>query len=371
MIFVVVPLNLDSRNLILLGEPTGDEFIDTHLRQLESMFKQLAEEHDLALLGARLDNMRMTSGIGDAVLTALDEFANMSGHPELAQAPIFFWGYSWGGQFSYHFTAWKPERVIGFITVKGGRHNTTDPGAAKFVPGYLFIGEADLSSRVDNLTRIFEENRANGALWTLAVEPGTGHEDVRDYDLLRNYITTVIERRLPETITPGQPVTLKSIDESSGWLGHLQTFVVGKDECYDQGKRQASWLPSEVIAQDWQAFASNGTITETIVCQPTAIEQRTESLPGGFVLAQNYPNPFNPTTLIEYTIAKASPVEILVFNQVGQRVRRLVNELQTADTYAIQWDGRDDLGKPVPSGLYLYRLTAGTLMQARKMVLLR
>ena len=69
--------------------------------------------------------------------------------------PFFINGYSWGGQFGYHFTKWLPERVVGFITQKGGYHDTTNAGDAIEVPGLMLIGENDLPYRIENLTEIF------------------------------------------------------------------------------------------------------------------------------------------------------------------------------------------------------------------------
>ena len=83
-------------------------------------------------------------------------------------------------------------------------------------------------------------------------------------------------------------------------------------------------------------------------------------LPETFNLAQNYPNPFNPTTTIAYSVPERSYISIDVFNVLGQRVRTLINREQPAGTYTIIWDGADDRGTALATGVYLYRLTAET-----------
>ncbi len=88
-------------------------------------------------------------------------------------------------------------------------------------------------------------------------------------------------------------------------------------------------------------------------------------------LAQNYPNPFNAGTVISFSLPQRSHVSVDVFNILGQRVRRLVDEDRPAGTYRVEWDGSDRSGNLVASGVYLYRLDAGGRSLARKMILLR
>ena len=100
-------------------------------------------------------------------------------------------------------------------------------------------------------------------------------------------------------------------------------------------------------------------------------------LPKEFGLRQNYPNPFNPATVIEYALPKASQVRIQIYNILGQRVRNLVDEPQEPGYKMIHWDGKDDYGKEVSSGIYFYRIVAhtdqgsGDFIKCRKMTLLK
>ena len=88
-------------------------------------------------------------------------------------------------------------------------------------------------------------------------------------------------------------------------------------------------------------------------------------------LAQNYPNPFNPQTTIAFSIAERANVRVAVYNVNGALVRTLANESRAAGAYELTWDGRDDGGRQVASGVYFYRLTAGSFTQTKKMVLLK
>jgi hypothetical protein len=89
------------------------------------------------------------------------------------------------------------------------------------------------------------------------------------------------------------------------------------------------------------------------------------------VLRQNAPNPFNPSTTIRFTLADAGVTELQVFNVRGQNVRRLVAGSLEAGDHSVVWDGRDDGGLAVPSGIYFYKLTSGSFEGLQRMVLLK
>jgi hypothetical protein len=89
------------------------------------------------------------------------------------------------------------------------------------------------------------------------------------------------------------------------------------------------------------------------------------------VLAQNRPNPFNPFTRIDYELKQEGKAKITVFNSRGQKVRTLVNQVQSAGAHYCYWDGTDTQGSRVPSGVYYYQLNANGSTKARKMTLLK
>jgi hypothetical protein len=90
-------------------------------------------------------------------------------------------------------------------------------------------------------------------------------------------------------------------------------------------------------------------------------------VPKGFILEQNYPNPFNPSTTIKYNIATHDVVRLKVFDQLGQEVATLVNEVKDPGNYSVNWDA-----KGVASGVYYYRLEVGnTVLPAKKAMLLK
>ncbi|MEQ9103851.1 MAG: FlgD immunoglobulin-like domain containing protein [Rhodothermales bacterium] len=100
-------------------------------------------------------------------------------------------------------------------------------------------------------------------------------------------------------------------------------------------------------------------------------EPAQEVLPDAFMLGQNYPNPFNPTTTIQFNVAEAANVNITIYNMLGQQVRTLVSGQMAPGQYSVQWDSRDAAGRAMPSGMYLYRMDAGSFNQTRTLVLMK
>ncbi|MDF1544859.1 MAG: thrombospondin type 3 repeat-containing protein [bacterium] len=95
------------------------------------------------------------------------------------------------------------------------------------------------------------------------------------------------------------------------------------------------------------------------------------SLPTMFALLQNYPNPFNSSTLISFAVPKSARVEIGIYNLLGQRVTQLVEAVRLPGSYSIIWDGRDNSGQPLPSGLYFCRMRSPVGSQTIKLLYLK
>lgn len=103
----------------------------------------------------------------------------------------------------------------------------------------------------------------------------------------------------------------------------------------------------------------------------TSVLEVEGEIPTAFTLEQNYPNPFNPGTTIKYSLGNASNVALTIYNTLGQQVRILVNENQSPGPKSVVWDSKNDLGKPVSSGIYFYTLQTRNRLQMKKMLLLR
>jgi hypothetical protein len=94
-------------------------------------------------------------------------------------------------------------------------------------------------------------------------------------------------------------------------------------------------------------------------------------LPTTFELATNYPNPFNPSTTINYSVPQTSDVSLVIYNILGKKVRTLINNTLNRGNYNVVWDGKDDNGYMVSSGIYFYSLNAGNISLVKKMILMK
>ena len=93
--------------------------------------------------------------------------------------------------------------------------------------------------------------------------------------------------------------------------------------------------------------------------------------PKEFALHQNYPNPFNPETNIRFDLAENTHASLSIFNLVGQKVATLINKTMDAGTYNVKWQGVNDNGSSLPTGMYIYELKASKFHSVKKLVLVK
>lgn len=225
----------------------------------DSAWQQFAARNRLAIVACQFTDkpheqgfieeyVDVSRGSGDALLAALGRFAERSGHPEVATAPLFMWGMSAGGQYNYEFVAWKPERVAAFVVNKGGiYYSALLSRAARDVPGMLFIGGKDLAFRNNTIAGLFAVNRRGGALWALAEEPGVAHVVGKSRDVSLAFFEDVLGLRVSAS-------GLSRLEEKSGYLGDL---AAGTWAPLGEGRvpnHPTAWLPTERVAREWQAM---------------------------------------------------------------------------------------------------------------------
>ena len=110
----------------------------------------------------------------------------------------------------------------------------------------------------------------------------------------------------------------------------------------------------------------SGTITTIQLSATASVERLSDARPSGYVLEQNYPNSFNPSTTIRYAIPQPAQVSLKVYDVLGREVATLVNARQSAGVYVANFDAT-----ALPSGMYFYRLQAGSFSETRKMMLIK
>ena len=160
------------------------------------------------------------------------------------------------------------------------------------------------------------------------------------------------------TIKYGQTYQTFAIIDHEGLIRFKTSFLIPMDELRD-----------EVLL----ALADIPPIEEKVE-EPveTAVEMSDQaSVPQAFALAQNAPNPFNSNTVIRFALPQPSQVELAIYNLLGQPVTVLVQGPSAAGTFSVRWDGRDQAGRTVTSGVCLYQLRAGEYTEVRKLLLLQ
>ncbi len=157
-----------------------------------------------------------------------------------------------------------------------------------------------------------------------------------------------------------------AVDEGlqSGESIHLKIFDASTSQVLDYDREFSGW-------QNRNGAPLYNDLKGKLVIDFLSEGAGSESTPQSYSLSQNYPNPFNPTTSIDVYLGQASHVSLEIFNVAGQRVRTLVAGELTAGRHVVVWDGTDDLGSPVSSGIYLYRLSSPEYVETKKLVLLK
>lgn len=230
----------------------------------DTVWQAFAVKHKLALVACRFtdkphdqnfieDYIKVSDGSGQALLSAINKFAEESKHPELATAPMLLWGMSAGGQFNYEFVAWKPERVIAFVVNKGGiYYSALVSRAARAVPGMLFVGGKDLEFRTNTIVGLFAVNRRGGAQWALSEEPQAGHIVGRSRDIALPFYEDVMAVRLPSS-----PGPLHAMPEKPAFIGDFKTKLFAPSADGPAPGFPTAWLPSERVARMWQAIQND------------------------------------------------------------------------------------------------------------------
>lgn len=190
---------------------------------------------------------------------------------------------------------------------------------------------------------IVEGSLDNGSTW---VPLADGYDARADSIWLTNY----------HAVSPGDPTMYVSHE-----INLLDTFEAS-DVILVRFR-----LFADVNTNGWGWAVDNINIQGGVVSVASG-----EVLPSDFSMSQNYPNPFNPTTQINYALPKDAEVTLQVFNVVGQKVRDIIlGQRQKAGSYTLTWNGRDNQGMQVSSGLYFYRIRADNFVKTRKMTLLK
>ncbi|MEN8230875.1 MAG: T9SS type A sorting domain-containing protein, partial [Bacteroidota bacterium] len=152
---------------------------------------------------------------------------------------------------------------------------------------------------------------------------------------------------------------LYSVDNGSNWNAFNEDLTIDNET-------NAYALSLAFTEKDIFAGTRIGIWRRPLSEITTGIERGKENVTAAFSLEQNYPNPFNPATTISFSIPRNAYVSLKVFNNLGEEVRTLINEVKPCGVYQIEFDA-----SILPGGVYFYRLQSGDLSETKKLILLR
>ncbi len=168
-----------------------------------------------------------------------------------------------------------------------------------------------------------------------------------------------------------EPVSVWSRPVSAVYLGSRETLK----ELLDTDEEYATLMPGQTIELSFPVTSNiQPDMVRDFVLQTTGYYislSKPAEIPKTYALLNNYPNPFNANTVILYSLPEDTDVRLEVYNILGQKVKVLVNEHQTAGRKNVVWDGRNDRGETVSSGIYFYKLETKEFSDSKKMLMLK
>lgn len=265
----------------------------------------------------------------------------------------------------------------------------SDPDNSDDQLSWRFRGNQKLSVTINN--RILQiavadsEWAGSESVTFIATDPeGLKDSTTTTFTIIALNDPPVVTKIPNQIITPGnafQPINLDDYvsdadnnDDEMTWtaFGSVELQVQIINRVATIVAPSLDWMGSETIifyAKDPWGLIGN-SITVFAVQNSTDVTEDSEGLPTKFALHPNFPNPFNPDTWISFDVPEVSQVRISIYNRLGQKVRTLIDETKPVGRFQIKWNGTDDWGRQVSSGIYFYQIETDKFTATKKMILL-
>lgn len=255
----------------------------------DPQWQALAKKWDCALLGSQLwapeeDCSTWTipqDGSASSFFRAISHFAETTGHSEIDHLPWCLWGHSGGAMWVCNMTYLYPERVIATFPRSGGlapvgrefsrsqpQEFDSSPKAYQ-VPVLFCFGETEeipdtrFFNGVAAARQLFEHGRKHGAHWSIAVHPGSNHENSNSRLLAIRFFDQVMKYRLPEAVAnPEQAIEPILLTDEKSYLGNVTNFKIYRTTEFDGKTSELAWFPNVHVARAWQDFSKRGSISD-------------------------------------------------------------------------------------------------------------
>ncbi len=269
----VPPTDGPVRGVLFHGNPGG--YGDTRNKARDPRLQQFAMRQGFGIIGVTsFPGRRVYTELAEVAIRAMDDWAALGVHPEIANLPMIARGSSNAGVTAYSMACFVPERMIAFTPNVGPSYNPfPPPDEALIVPALMHIGPQDPFFRrgMERTRELFAEARPRGARWAWTAEKGKGHEIRHINDINMKYYEQIIGMRLPAGADASAgPVQLTTIPLEQGWLADPQswdkglTYIAPYAE-YDRDRQAACWLPTADIAFLYRAMATHDNPLELSV----------------------------------------------------------------------------------------------------------
>ena len=286
-----IPDNVETlRGIIVRQHGCGEGARKLGLEHADDpQWRALAKKWDCALLGSQLwapqeDCSTWTipqDGSASSFFRAINHFADTTNHPEIQHIPWCLWGHSGGAMWVCNMTYLYPERVIATFPRSGGLapvgREFTRSQPQKFessaqayeVPILFCFGETEeipdtrFFSGVSAARNLFEHGRQQGALWSIAVHPGSNHENSNSRLLAIRFFDAVMKYRLPETVdNPKRPIKPIPLNNEKSYVANVKTLKIFRENEYQGDTSTMAWFPNIHAARAWQDLSQRGSIAD-------------------------------------------------------------------------------------------------------------
>jgi len=261
-----------------------------------------------------------------------------------------------------------------------GLYNSSDNAYAMVLDhsGNVYVTGSSVTGDDNTGYATIKYNSGGDSLWVRIYEgPGNGEDGARAIAVDDSDNIYVTGRSYGGSETGDDYATIKYYPNGdTAWIIR-----------YNSPANNSDWASAIAVDDSGNVYVTGNSYSEltstdysTIkyVKKPSAVEDETESSgkPLEFTLSQNYPNPFNPTTTIKFKVQGSKfkvpvPTILRIYNILGEVVRTLVDEPKSTGDYTVLWDGKNDKGEQLSSGVYFSQLKVGDYTSAKKMVLLK
>ena len=288
----------------------------------------------------------------------------------LKAAALAYWNFNLEFPANVTSTMLENWNISDYPQAKPSGHLTYDVPEAPRPPEFLFAW-----AKADSYIQV---------VWGKAAETtpdhDTGVQDIAGYRVYRQEGSNngkwelVATFNTPEWALEREAETVNGIDIPAGRYFNDRNVTPGSDYhycvvAYDDGSQ--NWARPGVSLESTRWWTWTGYSTVAVTAPNSLVPVSVDAHAAAFALNQNTPNPFNPTTSIQFSVPTAGNARLVVYNAAGQVVRTLVDGVIEAGSHEISWDGTDNFGRSVASGVYMYRLTSGDRQTVRRMTLVR